>query len=142
MDLLNQILLILHFLGLAMGFSVSFSNMVMGGIIGKAAPAERPVLGRFPPVMTRVGDIGLVLLWLSGFGLLFLKWGGFSAMPATFHIKLTLVFLLTGVIGYIHALQAKLKRGDAAAAARIQVVGKVAFVLAVSIVVLAVLSFD
>ena len=142
MDLLNQILLILHFLGLAMGMAVSFSNMVMGGIMERATPAERPVLGRFPPMMTRIGDIGLVLLWISGFGLLFLKWGGFSAMPVTFHIKLTLVVLLTGVIGYIHALQAKMKRGDMSAAARIPTIGKIAFTLAVSIVVLAVLSFD
>jgi uncharacterized membrane protein len=139
---LNQLLLILHFLGLAMGFSVSFANMVMGGIIEKAAPAEKPVLGRFPLAMSRVGDIGLALLLLSGFGLLFLKWGGFAAMPGIFHVKLTLVVVLIGLIGYIHALQKKIRNGDAAAATTIQVVGKAAFVTAVAIVVCAVLSFS
>ena len=142
MDLLNPILLILHFLGLAMGLSVSFANIVMSGLIARAAPAERPVLSRFPPAMIRVGDIGLTLLWLSGLGMLFFKWGGFSAMPVTFHIKITLVAVLTGIIGYIHAQLKKLRNGDAAAAARIQTAAKVAFLLAISIVVLAVLTFD
>jgi hypothetical protein len=141
-DTLNLVLLILHFLGLAMGFSVSFSGMVMAGLMNKATPAERPVLARFPPVMTRVGDVGLVLLWLSGFGLLFFKWGGFSAMPVAFHIKLTLVFVLTGLVGFIHSLQRRVRNGDAKAAAQIQTVGKLAFATAVSIVILAVIAFE
>jgi uncharacterized membrane protein SirB2 len=142
MDRLNQLLLVLHFLGLAMGLSVSFSSMVMAGLIDKAAPAERPVLGRFPFAMSRVGDIGLTLLIISGVGLLFLKWGGFSAMPVTFHIKLALVVVLIGLVGYMHSLQKKMRNGDASAAARIQVVGKFAFLTALAIVVFAVLSFD
>lgn len=142
MDTLNQVLLILHFLGLTMGFSVSFSGMVMAGLMNRATPGERPILARFPPAITRIGDVGLVLLWLSGFGLLFFKWGGFSAMPVTFHLKLTLVFVLTGLVGYIHTLQRRIRNGDAKAAVLIQTVGKVAFLTAVSIVVLAVLAFE
>lgn len=142
MDRLNQILLVLHFLGLTMGLSVSFSNMVMGGLIDKATPAERPVLGRFPFAMTRVGDIGLTLLIVSGLGLLFLKWGGLSAMPVTFHIKLALVVVLIGTVGYIHSLQKKMRNGDTSVAPRIQAFGKAAFVTALAIVVFAVLSFD
>ena len=142
MDTLNQILLVLHFLGLAMGLSVSFSNMVMGGLIEKAAPAEKPVLGRFPMAMSRVGDIGLVFLIVSGVGLLFLKWGGMSAMRPIFHVKLTLVVVLIGLIGWIHALMAKIKKGDMKAAATIQSVGKVAFITALAIVVCAVLAFE
>jgi hypothetical protein len=33
MDVLNAILLMVHFLGLAMGLAVSFSGMVMQGLI-------------------------------------------------------------------------------------------------------------
>jgi uncharacterized membrane protein len=142
MDTLNQILLMLHFIGLAMGFSVSFSNMVMGGLIDKAAPAEKPVLGRFPMMMTRVGDIGLALLLVSGISLLFLKWGGFGAMPPAFHVKLALVVVLIGLVGYIHALQKKVKNGDASVMPRIQLFGKAAFLTALAIVVFAVLAFD
>jgi uncharacterized membrane protein len=116
--------------------------MVMGGLIDKAAPAEKAVLGRFPFAMSRVGDIGLTLLVLSGTGLLFLKWGGFGAMKPIFHVKLTLVVVLVVLIGYIHALQKKMKNGDASVAPRIQAVGKAAFLTAVAIVVCAVLAFD
>jgi len=37
----NHVLLILHFLGLALGFSVSFANLVMGRLISAAPPQER-----------------------------------------------------------------------------------------------------
>jgi len=141
MDILNQVLLILHFVGLAMGLSVAFANMVMGGLIEKAAPAEKPILGRFPFAMSRIGDAGLGLLIASGLGLLFLKWGGMAGMPREFHIKLLLVVILIGIVGYIHAQQKKLKNGDASAMGRIQLAGKAAFVTALAIVVFAVLAF-
>jgi hypothetical protein len=142
---LNQFLLVLHLLGLAMGLSVSFANMVMGGLITKASPAEQPVLGRFPPAMSRVGTIGLTLLWATGVTMVFTKWGGLGNlgnMPLVFHLKLGLVVVLTGVVMYVHSLERKMKPGDAAAARRIQSVAKIATLLAVVIVVLAVLSFD
>jgi hypothetical protein len=145
MDNLTRVLLVLHFLGLAMGLSTSFGNIVIAGLINKAAPAERPVLVRFPPAMSRVGSIGLTLLWLTGLGMILTKWGGFGNvvnMPWTFHAKLTLVAILTGVIGYLHAIQPRIESGDAAAFARAQAFGKVAFALAVAVVVLAVISFD
>mgnify|MGYP001379940504 CR=1 FL=1 len=34
MNRFNQLLLFLHFLGLALGFSASFASMVMGSLIG------------------------------------------------------------------------------------------------------------
>jgi hypothetical protein len=145
MDTFTRILLILHFIGLAMGLAVPFSNIVMGILIDKAAPGERPVLGRFPPLMSRVGDIGLVLLWTSGLGLLFFKWGGtanLGNLPWQFHAKLTLVVVLTGLIGVIHSLQRKAAGGDAAAMARIKAIGQVTFVTALAIVTFAVLAFD
>ena len=144
MNTFNIVLLILHFLGLAMGLSVSFSGMVMGGLIDKAAPAERAVLGRFPPLMARVGDIGLTLLWASGLGLLFFKWGGIANlgnMPWQFHAKLTLVVVLTALVGYIHTLLRKVAKGDMAALARMRIVGGIAFLTAISIVTFAVLAF-
>jgi hypothetical protein len=142
MSELNQILLILHFLGLAMGLAVSFSGMVMQGLIDRAAPAEKTVLARFPPAMSRVGDIGLVLLWVSGLTLVFTKWGGFGVMPWTFHVKLTAVVILTALVGFIHSLMRKARNGDAAAAARIKSVGRVAFLFALTAVIFAVLTFD
>ncbi|MBM3778714.1 MAG: hypothetical protein FJW23_10835 [Acidimicrobiia bacterium] len=136
------ILLILHFLGLAMGFGTSFANMVMGGLIDKAAPGEKPVLARFPPAMIRVGDTGLILLWTTGLIMLYTKWGGFGNLPWQFHAKITAVAVLSGVIGYIHVLMKKARQGDQAAMARIPAVGKVAFLMAATALVLAVITFN
>jgi hypothetical protein len=138
-------LLFLHFLGLAMGFSTSFGNIVMAGLIDKAAPAERAVLGRFPPAMSRVGTIGIALLWASGLGMVMTKWGGLGNignMPWQFHVKLTLVVILTVLITYLHALERRMRTGDTSGMARLQALGKVAFLLALAIVAFAVLSFD
>ena len=139
---LNQLLLILHFLGLALGFSVSFSNIVMMGLIAKAAPNERLVLARFPPKMTHVGSAGLVLLWATGLAMTFTKWNGFASMPWQFHVKLTAVVLLTIVIGIIHRLQRQAREGSASAAASLPTVGKIATLFALTALIFAVLAFE
>ena len=142
MNAFNQTLLVLHFLGLAMGFSVSAANIVMAGLMAKSTPAECLTFGRFPPVMSRVGDIGLVILWVTGATMLYTKWGGIGSMPWQFHAKLTAVLLLTLTVGYIHSLQRLIRGGDAAAAARLQTVGKFATLFALIAVIFAVLTFD
>ena len=144
MDSLFPFLLILHFFGLAMGLSVSFSNMVMMSLITKASGPDKAVLSRFPPAMSRVGDIGLTLLWLSGLGMLFGRYGGLDGLAAfgwTLHVKLTAVVLLTALVGYMHSLMRKAREGDAAAAAMLPKVGRAAFLLAVTAVVFAVVTF-
>jgi len=142
MNELNQVLLFLHFLGLAMGFSASFGNAAMGGLIEKAAPAEKPVLARFPPVIARIGRYGLALLWSSGLILVYTKWGGMGSLPWQFHAKLALVVLLTATVEYIHALMRRGQKGDTSVAPTITMFGKAAMALALLTVVFAVLTFD
>ena len=84
---LNQVLLILHFLGLAMGLSVSIANTVMSILIAKAARPEKAILGRFPPVMSRIGKIGLSTLWVTGLILVYTKWGGFANLTWPFFVE-------------------------------------------------------
>jgi uncharacterized membrane protein len=135
-------LLALHFLGLAMGFATGFGNMIMAGIIAKATPEERRALMKFPPAIARVGDVGLVLLWLTGLTLVFVKWGGFGNMPGLFHAKLTAVVLMTLLIGFVHSQAKGIAAGDAAAIGRVEIAGKSIFLLAVTAVVLAVWTFN
>lgn len=139
---LNQVLLTLHFLGLAMGFSASIANLVMGGLIAMAAPTERAVLSRFPPAMSRVGRIGLTVLWVTGLTLVFTKWAGFGTLPWQFHLKVTVVVLLTITVGYAYRQERLIRQGDLAAARRIPIAGRIAMSLAVAAVVLAVVTFN
>jgi uncharacterized membrane protein len=128
MDDFDRVMLVLHFLGLSMGLSMSW-----------AAIATK---GNPPPALTRIADTGLVLLWVTGLTLLFRKWGGFAVMPWYFHVKITLVVILTGIVGFVHSQRPKAMAGDKAAMARIQAVGRVAFLVAIAIVVFAVWSFE
>lgn len=134
-------LLILHFLGLTMGFTVPFSNIVMASLIAKAQPNERPILGRFPFAVTMVGNIGLALLWTTGPALLFTKYGGFAGVPWQFHVKLLAALVLTLGVGFIHMNKRKALAGDAAAMARIQNTGKLTMVAGLTALVFAVLTF-
>ncbi|HUR35363.1 MAG TPA: hypothetical protein VM032_16275 [Vicinamibacterales bacterium] len=142
MTTLNQVLLILHFLGLAMGLSVSIGNIVVLNLIDKAAPPEKAVLARFPPAISRVGRVGLVVLWATGLAMAYTKWSGIGSMPWTFHVKLAAVIALTGLVIYITRLEARIHRGDLAAAATIQTVGKMTSACALIAIIFAVLTFD
>jgi uncharacterized membrane protein len=132
----------LHFIGLAMGMSVPFANIAMAAVMDKAAPPEKAVLGRFPLTMSKVGKIGLSLLWVTGITMVFTRWHSFALLPSLFMFKLTAVVLLTIVVGYISMLEMRVKKGDMTALPRIQQAGKAAFTLVLLAVVFAVLTFN
>ena len=135
-------LLILHFFGLALGLSVSIANVVMLGVIAKAAPNERPALARFLPAMSRVGRAGLALLWATGFAMLYTRWNGFNGLPWTFHVKLTAVVVLTLAVTYLASLEKRIARGDASVGPQMRTFGGLATLSAVTAVIFAVLTFD
>jgi hypothetical protein len=139
--MLDQTLMVTHFLGLAMGLSTGFANMVMAGLVAKAAPPEKAILARFPPAMARIGVIGLALLWISGIAIVMTRYGTFAILPRPFIVKLAAVVLLTIAVAYIHVLMPKAQRGDAAAMARIQTIGKLTGPLAIIAIIFAVITF-
>ena len=139
---MQKALLSLHLLGLAMGLSVSFAGIVMGGLMASATPEERNAYRKFPPRMMRMGDIGLTLLWITGPAMLFTKYNGFAGQPWTFHVKLTAVVLLTLVVGVIHSKAKKAASGDRAAAQLIQKIAPLAMLSAITALVFAVITFE
>ena len=138
---LDQFLVIVHFLGLSLGMSVGFANMVMAGLIARAAPQEKGVLGRFPPAMGRVGLIGLVLLWGSGIAIVLTRYGSFAILPRTFIVKLAAVVVLTVTVLYIQVLQRRVDKGDVAAMATIQTLGRATGPMALVAIIFAVITF-
>ena len=137
-------LLILHFIGLALGVGTGFAMLTLGLSTADMAPADRGAFMRRASVITRNGATGLTLLIVSGVGLVMARgvqmvmaWGG-----PMFHVKLTLVAIMIGVFGYLQVLLRQSRSADgAAAAARIPLVSRVMLVLGVSVVVFAVLAF-
>jgi hypothetical protein len=139
--MLDYLLVILHFLGLALGMSSGFANMVMAGLIVKASPEEKRVLARFPPAMGRLGLVGLALLWGSGLAIVRTRYGGFSILPQSFIYKLIAVVLLTICVLSIHVLQRRAQAGDASAIAKIQIFGKLTGPFALLAIIFAVITF-
>lgn len=142
---MNTILLILHLVGFGAGVASSAGNNLAMMLAGKSPPAEAAGLRRFPPVMLRIGDAGLVLLWITGITMLWTKYGGvdgFAALPWSFWAKIVCVILLTGLVGMIHATLGRMKRGEMAVAARMPVYGRIGAVLLLLIVIFAVMAFD
>jgi len=137
-------LLITHFIGLAMGVGTGFAAMALGKASSDLAPPERAQFMLRASAIRVNGSVGLLLLLLSGLGMLFLRgvretfaWGG-----GAFHLKLTLIVLLIGVFGYMQVLQKKARIAQGGPAmARIPKIAAVMLVLNVSIIVSAVLAF-
>jgi hypothetical protein len=138
---LDHILVIVHFIGLALGFASGFGNMVLAGVIAKAAPQEKPILRRVAPALGRLGVIGIILLWASGIAIVMTRYGGFAILPRPFIYKLTAVVLLTITVIYINVLQPRAQGGDAAAMARIETLGRLSGPLSLLAVIFAVITF-
>ena len=142
---MNTILLILHLLGFGATFAASLANNVVMIIASKASPEDAAGLRRFPPVMIRAADIGLLVLLITGPILLWTKYsaaGGLAALPWSFEAKIICVILLTIVLGMIHMTLGKMKRGDMTVAARMPVYGRIGLGLLLLVVIFAAMTFD
>jgi len=139
-----DLLLILHFLGVALGVGTSFAFLVLGMASKDLEPKERMAFAKRTFALSKNGSVGLLLLIVSGVGMLLTRgvsavfaWGG----PA-FHAKLTLVVLLCGFVGYSQVLMKRVRvSSDVASAARLPKIGRVMLLLSVGIVISAVLAF-
>jgi len=138
---LNKLLLIGHLFGLTLGLAASYSAAVVGGIISRAQPTERPILSQVPWAMSKLGTVGLILLWITGPVMVFTKYNGFGDMPWQFHLKLTAVVIMTLAVGVIHMHRRRAMAGDVAAMGRIQLAGKVGLAGSLTALVTAVLAF-
>jgi len=140
-----EVLLVLHFLGLALGVGTSFALLTLGLSAGDMSPEERGKFMLRASALSKNGSIGLTLLILSGLGFLavrgfgeVMRWGG----PA-FHTKLLLVVILAGLVGYSQVLIKKAKQaGGGPHLAKLAKVGRIALAVSVLIVVLAVVAFQ
>lgn len=133
-------MLIIHFIGLAMGLGTSIGFMFLGIASTKMEEAEARKFRVNVLPMSRMGHIGLALLVISGGYLMTPYWGALGSTPLLI-AKLALVVVLATLIGLIAVTARKVKAGDAAQYAKIRPLGQASLLTAVAIVVLAVLVF-
>lgn len=138
---MREVMLVLHFIGLAMAIGAGFSNFFLGTVAAKLEPAERGSFMSRTMVLGTMGRIGLGLLVLSGLGLATPYWQTLGEMPF-FEAKLSLVVILLVSVSYAQFIMAKAKReGNPAMLSKLRPLGMLNFLLGLSIIVLAVLTF-
>jgi hypothetical protein len=138
---MREVMLIFHFIGLTMALGTGFANLFLGMVASRLEPAERGSFMSKTMILGRMGQIGLGLLILSGFALATPYWQAIGSMP-TFIAKLTLVALLVIVVSIVLFIAGKAKKqNNPAMLAKIKPLGILSFLLGISIVILAVLTF-
>jgi uncharacterized membrane protein len=139
-----DILLILHFFGLALGVGAGFATFSLGLAIKDMEPAERGKFMARASILRKNGSFGLLLLIASGLGFVFER--GFASLSfrggGLFHAKLTLVVIMALLLGYSQVLAKKAREQPSPAAmGKLILVGRIMLATGLTIIVLAVLAF-
>jgi len=145
MPLNYLVLLMLHFIGLALGVGASFASFTLRRASTSLPAAERTSFMLRALSVSKNGSYGLLLLVLSGLGMFFMRGPGavMTQGGPAFHAKLTLVVILCGVVGYSQALGKRARdAGGGPALAKLPAVSTAILLLGVAIVIAAVIAFQ
>lgn len=138
---MRDLMLIIHFIGLAMAVGTGFANLFLGIAASKLDPAERGSFMSRSMILGRMGQIGLGLLILSGFYLITPYWKVLGMMPLLI-TKLSLVgLLIISVILILFIVRKSKKQNNPALLSKIKPLGMFNFFIGIAIVIIAVLIF-
>jgi uncharacterized membrane protein len=145
MPLSYLVLLMLHFVGLALGVGASFALFTLRKASAGLQPAERTTFMLRALSVSKNASYGLLLLLVSGLGMFFMRGPGavMAAGGPAFHAKLTLVVILCGVFGYSQALGKRAREaGGGPTLAKLSTLSTATLLLGVAIVIAAVIAFQ
>jgi uncharacterized membrane protein len=138
---MRDVMLIVHFIGLAMGLGTSFAHLFLGIASQKLSPEEGMKFRMHTMALRNMGHIGIILLILSGGYLMTPYWEVLHLMPFMI-AKLILVLILVALILYIGQIIKKAKEGNAEMhLKKLQPIGKLTLIITLAIVVCAVMNF-
>ena len=141
---MQDLFLVVHFLGLALGVGTSFAMLRLGIATKGLSPQERGQFYKHAMSLSKNGSLGLTLLIVSGLCMLFTRGVStvFAAGGGAFHAKLTLVLVMVGLFGFSQVLIKRIReKQDAAATVTMSKLGPAMLLTGVGIVVCAVLAF-
>ncbi|MBU1176532.1 MAG: hypothetical protein KKH72_14100 [Alphaproteobacteria bacterium] len=141
MDIVVNILVALHLLGLVIGMGSGMALGVLGARTRTAPPDHKGLLFAIGNVLGRNGQIGLGLLWVTGIAVVLLKYNGVAGLTWWFWVKMALVVVLSASVGIGGAAYRKVQAGDAGAGKRLAMAGKVNLVTGPLIILAAVFAF-
>jgi putative copper export protein len=138
---MREIMLILHFIGLAMGLGTGFAHAFMDKMISKMQKKEATKFRLQVMVLSNMGYVGILLLVISGIYLASPYWSTLFANPLLI-IKLVLVMVLCFLLlfigrgarkAYVENTEENLKK--------IEPMGKLTLIIGITIIILAVYIF-
>lgn len=139
------VFLMTHFVGLALAVGASFALFTLRRSGAGLEPAERTKFMQRTLVLSKNGSIGFLLLLVSGLAMLFMRGPGatMAAGGPAFHVKLTLIVILTGVFGYSQVLTKRVRQNaDQAALQKLGNVSRAVLLLGLGIIIAAVIAFQ
>lgn len=138
-----HVLLILHFIALAAAMGGGLSNIVAKRQMPKADPVTYPGFALASGAVGKMATFSLLILWITGLWMGFLKYESLGAFPATLLIKILFVAILTGFSASLNLMIIKARKagvppnGDKIDTHAYSITG-----LAVVIVTMAVITFN
>lgn len=137
---MRDIMLIIHFIGLAMGLGASFANLFLGMAASKMPPEEARSFALKTMELRKMGYIGISLLVLSGLYLMSPYWRILPTTPLLI-AKLLLVIVLVVLISFMSKAGDKFKAGDITQMKLLKPLGRIGLIITLVIVILAVSVF-
>ena len=137
---MREAMLIVHFLGLAMGIGTSIGFTFLGIAASRMEQEEAKKFTINSFALSTMGHIGITLLILSGGYLMTPYWASLTSMPLMM-AKLGLVLLLILFIVLASVASRKAKHGDDSQLKKLPGIGQLTLLTSIAIVILAVLVF-
>ena len=137
---MTQLLLILHFIAMAVGVGGSVANMIAGITAGSAPAEARPTLGMLQRRIGIAAAASLALLWITG---IWMVLGAGEDLSILFSLKIVAVIILTALSAGMQFLSLRAARsGTPPPPVTMRRLGMAGLVTSLTVVVLAVLSFS
>ena len=140
---MKDVALIIHFLGVAMGVGTSFAFIFLGIQSSKLEEkaGQQFMINAF--ALSKMGNIGLILLFLSGGYLATDLWAKIL-LDTLFLTKMILFLVLGALLGIIGSNAKKAKNADDPTPFlnKIKLLGNLTTLIGISIVIIAVLRFN
>lgn len=138
---MRELLLIIHFIGLAMGLGTGFAHLFLGMASEKMSKEQSLDFSLKIQAVNKMGRIGTLLLLVSGVGLIIPMYDVILSTPLLM-LKLSCVVLLVVLLEILKGYCKKALNGEAEEyLAKMKKIGKITLPLSILIVVLAVLVF-
>jgi len=137
-----ELLKAVHFLSFSIAIGAGVSNLFLGARLAGFPPQAKSALGGFRLLLGKLSTIGLILLWLTGIGMIAAT-GGIEVFDNTaFLWKLAAVIVLTffSIIANVMVAQAK-KAGAPPDAKRMKQLGFGSQAMAILALILAIVAF-